>query len=274
MKMSDPTKLPAVASEHPHQSVDDRNFLTALLVSLVLVLLVSPFIESLPFAEGLLRLGITAVLISAAVATVRRRELMAAGLLVAAIATPLSWATLFLNQPYLFLGSCVLECLFFLAMAVLIVMSVFRRHLATVHSIFGAISAYLLLGLGWAVLYWGLDSVGDRSLLGNMLRTTVVQDGSSAEVIQFSKCIYFSFVTMSTLGFGDITPATSVAQTLAWMQSVVGQFYMAVLVAMMVSEIPRRHGNPDNSSPPGQDNADGHNVPTNVSDVTREDVDS
>ena len=57
---------------------------------------------------------------------------------------------------------------------------------------------------------------------------------------------------MSTLGFGDITPATSVAQTLAWMQSVVGQFYMAVLVALLVSEIPHRHANSDDISLPHQ----------------------
>jgi len=45
---------------------------------------------------------------------------------------------------------------------------------------------------------------------------------------------------MSTLGYGDMTPETTVVQTLTWMQSVSGQFYIAVLVAWLVSEIPRR----------------------------------
>jgi voltage-gated potassium channel len=256
MEMTDPARQPMDANNPPHKSGADRNYLTALLLSLVFLLMIVPFAEAVPFAEWLLRAGITAVLISAAVATIRRRKLMLAGLFVAAIATPLSWATLFVDQKHLFLGSCILESLFFVVMAVLIVMSVFRKHLASIHSIFGAISAYLLLGLGWAVLYWGLGNINDQSLLGDMLGSAGSESGSSDEVMQFSKCIYFSFVTMSTLGYGDITPATPVTQTLAWMQSVVGQFYMAVLVALMVSEIPRRHGNADDASDPRQRRAD------------------
>ncbi|HIF00818.1 MAG TPA: two pore domain potassium channel family protein [Planctomycetes bacterium] len=265
--MTDPTKLPTIAIKQPYDSEDHRNFLTALLLSLVFLLLVVPFVEALPFAESLLRLGVTAVLISAAVATIRRRELMLAGLFVAAIATPLTWATMFVEQPHLFLASCILESLFFVVMAVLIVNSVFRKHLASIHSISGAISAYLLLGLGWTVLYWGLDSYGERSLLGDTLRSTRDLNGSPGEVIQFSKCIYFSFVTMSTLGYGDITPATSVAQTLAWMQSVVGQFYMAVLVALLVSEIPRRHHHDDGMPLANQPVGDEQNSLANESDV-------
>ena len=123
-------------------------------------------------------------------------------------------------------------------MAVMILIAVMKRHLATVHSIFGAISAYLLLGLAWAVLYWGLSHVDHTALdLAKHITTTSnVRRGS--EVAEFSQFVYYSSVTMSTLGYGDITPRSSVAQTLAWMQSVTGQFYMAVLVAWMVSEIP------------------------------------
>lgn len=249
--MTERIPQPMIAIRHSSESpAENRISLSALLTSLVIVLLVVPIVDSMPYAAWLLRAGITAVLISAAVATTRRRELLWIGLIVAAIATPLSWATLFLDQPYLFLGSCVLESLFFAAMAVLIIISVIRKHLATLQSVFGAISAYLLLGLAWAVLYWGINTMDAGALLSSSLRSVRDSDESTAEVIHFSKCIYFSFVTMSTLGFGDITPTTPVIQTLTWMQSVVGQFYMAVLVAWFVSEIPSRHRSPDESSQP------------------------
>jgi len=136
--------------------------------------------------------------------------------------------TVFLDPPALFLFSSMLEGAFFVVMAVLILITVIQRHMATVHSIFGAISAYLLLGLAWAVVYWGI-AVVDTSAFAIAGRVT--------EVSEFSQFVYFSFVTMSTLGYGDITPQSSAAQTLTWMQSVTGQFYIAVLVAWMVSAI-------------------------------------
>jgi hypothetical protein len=61
----------------------------------------------------------------------------------------------------------------------------------------------------------------------------------SDSIVPFSHMVYFSFVTMSTLGYGDVLPKTPLAQTLAWMQSVLGQFYLAVLVAWLVSALPR-----------------------------------
>ena len=65
---------------------------------------------------------------------------------------------------------------------------------------------------------------------------------ADGEPASFSQVVYFSFVTMSTLGYGDIVPETPLAQTLAWMQSVLGQFFLAVLVAWLVSALPRhRH---------------------------------
>lgn len=113
-------------------------------------------------------------------------------------------------------------------------------HLATVHSIFGAFSAYLLLGLAWAVVYWGVDHVDNGALeVSNRRVSAVVSGETMTEVAEFSQFVYFSFVTMSMLGYGEIIPQGPVAQTLAWMQSVTGQFYIAVLVAWLVGEIPK-----------------------------------
>jgi hypothetical protein len=51
--------------------------------------------------------------------------------------------------------------------------------------------------------------------------------------------VYFSFVTMSTLGYGDVSPRTPLGETATWIQSVVGQLYIAILIARLVSELPR-----------------------------------
>jgi hypothetical protein len=125
------------------------------------------------------------------------------------------------------------ESLFFFGMAGMILQGVVSKHLATLNSVYGAICAYLLIGLAWAILYVGLVRGG--SGLGSFSGLH-----ASSEIEAFSQLVYFSFVTMSTLGYGDLTPNTPLLQTLSWMQSVSGQFYMAVLVAWLISEMPRR----------------------------------
>jgi hypothetical protein len=69
-------------------------------------------------------------------------------------------------------------------------------------------------------------------------RRTLVDTVGGRELTSFSQMVYFSFVCMSTLGFGDISPTTEVAETLTWLQSVVGEFYLAILVARLVGAIP------------------------------------
>ena len=63
---------------------------------------------------------------------------------------------------------------------------------------------------------------------------------ANRHVGELSTLIYYSFVTMTTLGYGDFRPVSGFARTLSWMQSVAGQFYIAVLVAYVVTELHRR----------------------------------
>lgn len=232
-----PDQLP---SPSPQPSKQGFLSLLALLISLIFVLLVVPIAESLPFATWALRAGLTAVLFASVSASGTRRHLFGMAVVVVVVAAPLSWATMFIDFPNLFLASCILDFLIFIAMAIAILVSVFRKHIATIHSIFGAISAYLLLGLAWSVLYWGIDHWNSESLRFNMRgELTPPSISTPLGTESLSEFIYFSFVTMSTLGYGDIVPISTTAQSLTWVQSVLGQFYNAILVAWLVSAIPR-----------------------------------
>jgi hypothetical protein len=84
--------------------------------------------------------------------------------------------------------------------------------------IVGAICVYLLLGVIWAMTYTLVDLIAPGSF----------------DQRWDSEWLYFSFVTMTTLGYGDILPVSATARGLAYMQAVVGQFYIAVLVAGLV----------------------------------------
>lgn len=90
----------------------------------------------------------------------------------------------------------------------------------------GAVSVYLLLGVIWAMAYTLLDLFSPGSFQG---LSSMDDPGWESE------WLYFSFVTMTTLGYGDLLPVSATARALAYMQAVAGQFYIAVLVAGLVS---------------------------------------
>lgn len=91
--------------------------------------------------------------------------------------------------------------------------------------LYGAMCVYLLMGLVWALAYdlmfnfWpdsfhGIETVGQGAI--------------------FDDFLYFSFVTLASLGYGDITPALPLARTLAYLEVIAGQFYIAIMVAGLV----------------------------------------
>lgn len=92
--------------------------------------------------------------------------------------------------------------------------------------IVGAICIYFMLGVTWSVLYALLEYVVPGSFAG--LKVDVAADWDP-------DFIYYSFVTLTTLGYGDILPVSFFARSLAYMEAVVGQFYIAILVAGLVS---------------------------------------
>lgn len=90
----------------------------------------------------------------------------------------------------------------------------------------GAICVFLLLGVLWAFAYTLLELLIPGSFDGLTGGQTAGWDND---------WLYFSFVTLTTLGYGDITPLSATARSLSYLQAVAGQFYIAILVAGLVS---------------------------------------
>jgi voltage-gated potassium channel len=93
------------------------------------------------------------------------------------------------------------------------------------NKIIGSFCVYLLLGIIWATLYMMLAALRQGAFNG-------LPAGSWHETLP--SLLYFSFVTLTTVGYGDITPISPLAHFLALMEAVIGQFYLAVLVASLV----------------------------------------
>lgn len=97
-------------------------------------------------------------------------------------------------------------------------------------ALFGAVCGYLLLGIIWGLVYSSLETFRPGSF--DISETHAVQPGNAS---QYRGILgYYSLVTLTTLGYGDITPTTPTARTLSWLEAVTGQFYLAILVAGLV----------------------------------------
>jgi hypothetical protein len=101
---------------------------------------------------------------------------------------------------------------------------------ATIDALFGAVCGYLLLGIIWTVLYSAVETAFPGSFV---VPVTGAAEGMAAPADR-SVLGYYSFITLATVGYGDITPTTPLARTLAWIEAITGQFYLAVLVAGLV----------------------------------------
>lgn len=91
--------------------------------------------------------------------------------------------------------------------------------------IIGAICIYLLFGILWSISYNVVTILSPNSFKG--------LTPSSSEH-QGAELLYFSFVTLTTLGYGDIAPIKPLARTLAYFEAIIGQFYLAIMVAGLV----------------------------------------
>lgn len=102
----------------------------------------------------------------------------------------------------------------------------FMRSRVDMDLIYGAISIYLLIGSGFGELFQALALADPNSFNG-------IEIADSYDKVARSMN-YFSFVTLTTLGYGDITPATHNTKVLAYSEAIVGQLYLAILVARLV----------------------------------------
>lgn len=94
----------------------------------------------------------------------------------------------------------------------------FYSQVVTVDTILGGISIYFLLGYLWACMFILIESFNPQAF------TTI----SRIELL------YFSFTTITTLGYGDITPQSELAMVLATLEAIVGQMYVTIFIARLV----------------------------------------
>ncbi|MBI1247027.1 hypothetical protein GC197_04190 [bacterium] len=206
-----------------------------LLGSLVIAVVIGPLLEETTIGSLIEAIFFTFVFVAAVLVNWRDRVSFSVAGIVAFVGLALHWSSYVVPGEAITISRLVSTFLFLGLTAALLMRSILTKYQQTPDAVLGAICIYLLLGLMWAEGYVALTHFETAPFA---IQGESVVFGDSRPSL--ATLLYFSFVTMSTLGYGDITPQTDLARTLAWTQSVVGQFYLAILVARLVSVLPRQ----------------------------------
>jgi Ion channel len=140
------------------------------------------------------------------------------------------------------------KALLLLFAAIMVVRRVLAKPTVTIQSIYGALSAYLITGLMFASIYAGMNHLSTSDFFAS-------NQPANTQTFQ-----YFSFTTLTTLGYGDFTAAESGGRSIAVMEALTGQIFLATLVARLVSAYrtatppePRGGEPPEDVDGPGDD---------------------
>lgn len=207
--------------KHLRHNFHHPNYLV-LMLSLILVVIIPPFLELFPRGELILYLlFIGTILLGILYTATSAKEL------IACFVVGFSGFALFVfnhnDHVSLVLISAILNFSFFTYLFVKIIRFLLHEKEVDSNTIFACISGFFILGLAAAILFSLINSITENAF--NFPENPVFYD-----------FIYFSFITLTSVGFGDISPSSSTAKSMTIMLGVIGQLYTTFLVAIIVGK--------------------------------------
>ena len=195
-----------------------------LFYTLLLTMAMGPFLTALRFSADLLQIFVAFSLL-VALLDVPGTKRRAALLLVAAVAIALNAVPASEIGAGLATGALLIVLAVALLATARAVRFALRARVIGAEQVYAALNAYLLAGLFFGMLHWSIESAWPGSY---------TEAGSEPRAFGLSTAIYYSFVTLATLGYGDVVPRSEVARGVAVFEAVGGQLYIAVTVARLV----------------------------------------
>jgi len=204
-----------------------ENWLDVSLYLLFISFFISPFIDSGP-ARLMTSLLFSLVMISGVVSMSRKPAIRFAAGLLACIAISLRWLQHIMPTATIVKLGTLAVLVFMVMLALVTLIKVFGKGRVTAHRVNGAIAVYLLVGMSWGLLYGLLDQALPNAFNLPPLGDTFTPDRQQS-------LTYFSFITLTTLGYGDITPTHEISRMFVVIEALIGQLYPATLLARLVS---------------------------------------
>ena len=199
--------------------------LFSLLISILLYLGVIPLVDRFVRFKFLIDILFSMILLSAIYAVSEKKHQTIIALAIGIPMMVAYWMDKFVVTDRLLIAAHLLAVPFFGYTIVRLLSFIFRESRVTRNVLFAAIIVYLLLGLLWADLYLVLSF-----LQPGAFDITNIQTHNPNLVL-----VYYSYVTLTTLGYGDISPLTDIGYSLAILEAIIGQLYLTVLLARLVA---------------------------------------
>jgi ion channel len=212
-----------------------RSFVSADSYGLVLLLVVVTYVVSVSVTETWAPSIVLTVQLATVWLTLRtshaRRGVRIVADSVLGLAAVAAVASFFVHEPGNELGGIfAICCLLYLIAPFSIVRHLILRSQIDTETLLGAIAAYLLIGMFFAFAYKAAGEFGSAPFFGAAGDGTLTQD------------LFFSFVTMTTVGYGNLVPAANPGQTFAVLEAVTGQLFLVVAVGKIISGLQPRRG--------------------------------
>jgi voltage-gated potassium channel len=200
---------------------------TILLFSVIFAVFLMPVLPAV-WHRFLLRTVYTFIYFSAILSLEKRNN----SLLILFFSTLLiEWVSGILNLPVVLALAKFVNILFFLVIVVSLIRQIATAREVSAGVILGSVAGYLLLGLIFSIFVIFIMQNDPGAFSSPPKQVTETEESISASVP-----VYFSFVTLATLGYGDIVPLKPYTRSLATLIAVTGQFYIAIIVALLVGK--------------------------------------
>jgi voltage-gated potassium channel len=212
----------------PHKEATgiEGNSFRNLLFFLSLYIVGSPFLAPYPRLAILVHASLSVVLFVAVNTVQKQRGQRSFAVVLLLPLLALYWLGIYDIVQFTQPGSYLLLVVYFALLVYSYIQQIAHSRKVTKHVLYATFSLYLIIGLLWGAVYALLEQLNPGSYSGALL-----EDMTGGSIHIFN---YFSMVTLTTLGYGDITPQTAGAASLCQFEAIVGQFFTAVLVAWLV----------------------------------------
>ena len=194
-----------------------------LLISILLLFTLRPFLVGYVSLKILMDIFISVIVVSVIYAVSEQKRVLMIALAIAIPTLVLSWSYYFVNIAAIRLVADGISAVFAAYATIIILSYVFRKKKITADVIFAAISGFFLIGLMWAFVFSALELISPGSF-----------QYPQVEGDRLTHATYYSFVTLTTLGYGDITPVSAPARSFSLLEAITGQLYIAILIAGLV----------------------------------------